>query len=55
MSKKLIITDPSGIANVTNDVNDTHIYNIRGERMTCGRKELSKGIYIQNGKKFIVK
>ena len=55
VSKKLIITDPSGVENVTNGTNDTPIYNIKGERMTCDRRELQKGIYIQNGKKFIVK
>ena len=55
VSKKLIITDPSGIENVTNSVRDSCIYNTKGERMTCKRSELQRGIYIQGGKKFIVK
>ena len=54
-SKKLIITDPSSIENITKCTNDTHIYNMKGERITCNRRELPKGIYIQNSKKFIVK
>ena len=54
VSKKLIVTDPSGIEDVVNDASDSPIYNIKGERMSCGRKELQKGIYIQNGKKFVV-
>lgn len=54
VSKKLIVTDPSGIENVTNSEGDSYIYNIRGERMTCKRSELQKGIYIQGGKKIIV-
>lgn len=54
VSKKLIITDPSGIENVTGSAGDSYIYNIRGERMTCKRIELQKGIYIQDGKKFVV-
>ncbi|MBR5841767.1 MAG: leucine-rich repeat protein [Bacteroidaceae bacterium] len=55
VSKKLIVTDPSGIEDVVNDASDSPIYNIKGERMSCERRELQKGIYIQNGKKFIVK
>ncbi len=55
VSKKLIITDPSGIENMTNSTNDSPIYNLKGERMTCERRELQKGVYIQNGKKFVIK
>lgn len=34
---------------------DSTIYNINGQRMGNNASRLSKGIYIQNGKKFIVK
>ena len=47
--------DSTGIEDVTMDVADAPIYNMKGERMACSRKELQKGIYIQNGKKFVVK
>lgn len=47
--------DSTGIEDVTMDVSDAPIYNMKGERMACSRKELQKGIYIQNGKKFVVK
>ena len=52
-----MITDSSDIKGITINEGDTdaHIYNIRGERMNCCRKDLQKGIYIQNGQKFIVK
>lgn len=55
VSKTLTVTDPSGIEDATMNATDAPIYNIRGERMSCSRKELKKGIYIQNGKKFAVK
>ena len=55
VSKKLVITDPSGVEGVITNIEDTPIYNLQGERMTCSRKELQKGIYIQNGRKFVVK
>ena len=47
--------DSTGIEDVTMDVSDAPIYNMKGERMACSRKELQKGIYIQNGKKFVMK
>lgn len=55
VSKKIIVTDPSGINTITNDSKEFAIYNLKGERMNCNRKDLKKGVYIQNGKKFIVK
>lgn len=55
VNKTLIVTDPSGIENATMDAADAPIYNMKGERMACNHKELRKGIYIQNGKKFVVK
>lgn len=55
VSKTLTVTDPSGIEDATMNATDAPIYNIRGERMSCSRKELKKGVYIQNGKKFAVK
>lgn len=55
VNKTLVVTDPSGIENTTINDSDAPIYNLKGERMACSRKELQKGIYIQNGKKFVVK
>ena len=55
VNKTLVVTDPSGIENTTINDSDAPIYNLKGERMVCSRKELQKGIYIQNGKKFVVK
>ena len=55
VNKTLVVTDPSGIENVTINDSDAPIYNLKGERMACSRKELQNGIYIQNGKKFVVK
>ena len=47
--------DPTSIDNIAIDANESPVYNMKGERISCGRKELQKGIYIQNGKKFVVK
>lgn len=55
VNKTLVVTDPSGIENATINDSDAPIYNLKGERMACSRKELQKGIYIQNGKKFVMK
>lgn len=55
VNKTLVVTDPSGIENTTINDSDAPIYNLKGERMACSRKELQKGVYIQNGKKFVVK
>lgn len=55
VNKTLVVTDPSGIENATINDSDAPIYNLKGECMACSRKELQKGIYIQNGKKFVVK
>lgn len=55
VNKTLVVTDPSGIENTTINDSDAPIYNLKGERMACSRKELQKGIYIQNGKKFVMK
>lgn len=55
VNKTLVVTDPSGIENATINDSDAPIYNLKGERMACSRKELQNGIYIQNGKKFVVK
>lgn len=45
-------TVATGIKNVTNTV-DNAIYNLNGVRMN--NASLTKGVYVQNGKKFIVK
>ena len=55
VNKTLVVTSPSGIENTTINNSGAPIYNIKGERMACSRKELQRGIYIQNGKKFVVK
>ena len=55
VSKKLVVTDSSGVESVITNSEDAPIYNLQGERMICSRKELQKGIYIQNGRKFVVK
>ncbi|MBR6601560.1 MAG: leucine-rich repeat protein [Bacteroidaceae bacterium] len=55
VSKKLVVTDPSGVESVITNSEDAPIYNLQGERMIGSRKELQKGIYIQNGRKFVVK
>lgn len=55
VTKKLVITDPSGVESIFTNAEDAPIYNLQGERMACSRKELQKGIYIQNGRKFVVK
>ena len=55
VSKILVVTFPSEIENATINDSDAPIYSLKGERMACSRKELQKGIYIQNGKKFVVK
>ena len=55
VSKKLVVTDSSGVESVITNSEDVPIYNLQGERMICSRKELQKGIYIQNGRKFVVK
>ena len=50
--------DPiTGIAEVTPDAGDYNlpIYNLQGTRMTGDRENLPTGIYIQGGKKFVVK
>ena len=51
----IVQTDPSGIESATINDSDELIYNMKGNRMACSRKELQKGIYIQHGKKFVVK
>ena len=43
--------DNSGIAIVTSEKQNTPLYNIAGQRIS----KATKGIYIQNGKKYIVK
>jgi hypothetical protein len=46
------ITDATGINNVTTDANENAaIYNVAGQRVN----KAVKGVYIQNGKKFVVK
>ena len=55
ISKKLVVSAPSGVESVFTNAEDAPIYNLQGERMACSRKELNKGIYIQNGHKFVVK
>ena len=49
--------DPNGIADVQTDVHNgaAPIYNLKGVRMTEEKGTLPTGIYIQEGKKFIVK
>lgn len=51
------IVEKSELANINvqkKSVNSAPIYNMRGMRMDGTRKELQKGVYIQNGSKFIV-
>ena len=49
--------DPTGIADIIPDAEDKNlpIYNLQGARMTGDRENLPTGIYIQGGKKFVVK
>lgn len=47
--------DPTGIADVTVDEDaDAPIYNMKGVRVNGTRSTLPVGLYIQNGKKFVV-
>ena len=47
--------DPTGIADVTVDEDaDAPIYNMKGVRVNGTRSTLPAGLYIQNGKKFVV-
>ena len=55
LTKKLIVNDPTGIGNITNSSKDSYIYNLKGERIATDRRNLKRGVYIQNGKKFVVK
>ena len=55
VAKKLIITDTTSIDKVIGKESDAPIYSINGVRMNCSRNDLQRGIYIQNGRKFIVK
>ena len=54
VSKTLVISPLNGIENVVGDDADAPIYNMLGERMNCSRRELQRGVYIQNGRKFVV-
>jgi hypothetical protein len=55
VSKTLVISPLNGIENVVGDDADAPIYNMLGERMNCSRRELQRGVYIQNGRKFVVR
>lgn len=37
---------------IANDVTDTYYYTIQGNKISC---PTNKGIYIRNGKKFVIK
>ena len=51
-----IIGIDTGIENIAGDIRiHTLIYDINGGVMDCNFNELPKGVYIQNGKKFVVK
>ena len=51
-----IIGIDTGIENIAGDIRiHTLIYDINGVVMDCDFNELPKGVYIQNGKKFVVK
>lgn len=54
-----IVADPTGIGVVTakTPVRPAHdvVYDLRGRRISQGERPLSKGIYIKNGKKFVVR
>lgn len=49
--------DPNGIADVQTDVHNgaAPIYNLQGVQVKEAKENLPTGIYIQEGKKFIVK
>ena len=53
VTKAILTKTPTGISNQTIDTrdNDAFIYNLNGQRVTNPRK----GLYIANGKKFIIK
>ena len=46
--------DPTGIEDVVTDAADAPIYNMKGVRVRGTRDALPAGMYIQNGKKFVV-
>lgn len=51
-----IIGIDTGVENIEGDIRiNTLIYDINGVAMDCNFNELPKGVYIQNGKKFVVK
>lgn len=47
--------EETGILSIDNQEEDTTIYDINGRKMGTDRNALRHGMYIQNGKKFIVK
>lgn len=55
VNKTLVVSNPDGIKDVVDENADAPIYNMLGEQMGCSREELQRGVYIQNGRKFVVK
>lgn len=54
VNKTLVVSNPDGIKDVVDENADAPIYNMLGEQMGCSRRELQRGVYIQNGRKFVV-
>jgi hypothetical protein len=50
-----VVDEATGIASVNSDVDKGAIYNLSGQRVGSNVKALTKGVYIRDGKKFIVK
>ena len=52
-----VSTDVSGINEIKADKLDVNapVYNLNGQYVANGRKGLASGVYIQNGKKIVVK
>lgn len=52
-------SEPTGIENVEiicgQDKADANIFNLQGQYVGTSRSALTKGVYVQNGKKFVVK
>lgn len=54
VNKTLVVSNPDGIKDVVDENADAPIYNMLGEQMGYSREELQRGVYIQNGRKFVV-
>ena len=50
-----VVDEATGIASVDSNVDEGAIYNLSGQRVGSNVKALTKGVYIRNGKKFVVK